>query len=78
VDAIIFTSSSTVRNFVALAGGDLISTGPVVACIGPITAATAREAGLPVDVVANDYTTEGVVAALAEYFARAKPLWRDK
>ena len=44
-----------------------------VACIGPITAATAREAGLPVDVVAKEYTTDGVVAALVEYFARLKP-----
>jgi uroporphyrinogen III methyltransferase / synthase len=71
VDAIIFTSSSTVRNFVAMVG-DLHLVDAAIACIGPITAASAREAGLHVDVMAQEYTTEGVVAALAEYFGRAR------
>ena len=67
VDAIAFTSSSTVRNLVALAG-DMTGEAAIV-CIGPITADTARELGLRVDVVATDYTMDGLVAALVSYFA---------
>jgi uroporphyrinogen-III synthase len=40
-----------------------------IACIGPITAQTAREVGLPVDVMAQEYTMDGLVAALVEYFS---------
>jgi len=40
--------------------------GPLVACIGPITAETAEELGLRVDVVAEEYTVEGLVRALVE------------
>ncbi len=39
---------------------------PLIACIGPITAQTARELGLHVDVVAQEYTVEGLVTALVE------------
>lgn len=66
VDMITFTSSSTVRNFVALAG---IQTGAAqVACIGPITAQTAQELGLPVHIVAKEYTIAGLVQAIKEHF----------
>jgi len=66
VDVITFTSSSTVRNFVALAG---TQTGPArIACIGPITAQTAQELGLRVDIVAKEYTIPGLVTALKELF----------
>ncbi|MBV8979831.1 MAG: uroporphyrinogen-III C-methyltransferase [Acidimicrobiia bacterium] len=61
-DAITFTSSSTVTNFLQVAGVDAVA--PVVVCIGPITAATARDAGLTVDVVADEHTVDGVVEAL--------------
>jgi uroporphyrinogen-III synthase len=61
VDAITFTSASTVDGFVALAGP---IRGPKVACIGPVTAERARRAGLPVDAVAEPHTIEGLVAAL--------------
>lgn len=71
VDAVTFTSSSTVRNFVALAGRDLGAAR--VACIGPVTAETARELGLPVHVIAREYTTAGLAAALVDYFARPVP-----
>ena len=37
---------------------------PLIACIGPVTAATARELGLRVDVVASTYTIQGLVDAL--------------
>ena len=61
-DAITFTSSSTVTNFLAVAGTAGVP--PLVACIGPVTAATARQAGLHVGVVATEHTVEGLVAAL--------------
>ncbi len=78
VDAITFTSSSTVRYFLsALAPAGVTVTGlqgperPAVVCIGPITAATARARGLPVDAVAAEYTIPGLVAALVRWFAAA-------
>jgi uroporphyrinogen-III synthase len=63
VDVITFTSSSTVRNFIALTDG-LDYGHPIIACIGPVTAATARELGLHVDVVAEEYTIDGLLEAL--------------
>lgn len=68
VDVITFTSSSTVRNFIALVGRDSIPPQAIIACIGPITANTARELGLRVDVQATDYTIDGLVAALINHF----------
>jgi uroporphyrinogen III methyltransferase / synthase len=68
VDAVTFTASSTVRSFLPL----LVETGlreSKVVCIGPITAETAREAGFPVDAVADEYTSEGVLEALERVFA---------
>lgn len=65
--AITFTSPSTVRSYLELAGSDGVP--PVVACIGPVTAAAARESGLGVDVVADVHTVEGLVGALAERLA---------
>jgi uroporphyrinogen-III synthase len=47
--------------------------GAVVACIGPITAQAARLAGLPVTVVPDAYTLDGLVAALAGHFAQPAP-----
>lgn len=66
VEAITFTSSSTARNFVALVGRKTF--GAAVACIGPITAQTVRELGLPVNVMATEYTMDGLVAALVKYY----------
>ena len=59
-DAIAFTSSSTVTSWLAL-GATLP---PVVACIGPVTAATAAEHNVPVTVVATEHTVDGLVDAL--------------
>jgi uroporphyrinogen III methyltransferase/synthase len=64
-DAVVFTSSSTVRNLVGIAGKPHSAT--VVACIGPATAKTAQEHGLRVDVLAPEPSTPALVAALAEY-----------
>lgn len=66
VDAITFTSSSTVHNFRERYPYKI--TGPVVACIGPITAQTAREAGLQVHIQPKQYTIPALVEALKEYF----------
>ena len=76
VDAITFTSSSTVRNFVALLGrpatARLLANGrPAVACIGPVTAATARDLGLRVDVMPAAYTAAALAAALVQHFGKA-------
>ena len=62
-----FTSSSTVRNFVALLGSASRKYLASVrnASIGPITSATLRELGLPVSVQAGQYTIPGLVAAVA-------------
>src|SRR6185369_7753424 len=57
---ITFTSSSTVKNFVALAGAESLQ-GIKIASIGPITSATARELGLTVHAEANPHTIPGLV-----------------
>jgi len=71
-DAVTFTSPSTVRNFVEVVGSNVpkVVAGALIACIGPVTAATARECGLGVGVVARHYTIPGIVAALREALGR--------
>jgi uroporphyrinogen III methyltransferase/synthase len=64
-DAVLFTSSSTVRNLVGIAGKPHART--VVAAIGPRTAETAAEFGLRVDVQPDQATVADQVEALAEY-----------
>ena len=64
-DAVVFTSSSTVRNLVGIAGKPHGAT--IVACIGPATAKTAEEHGLRVDVLAGEASARALVDALAEY-----------
>jgi len=63
-DWITFTSSSTVTNLVAVAGREALA-GIKIASIGPVTSATARAAGLVVNVEAEPHTIEGLVHALA-------------
>lgn len=61
IDVLTFTASSTVRNWHDVLGA---YTGEAaVACIGPVTAETARELGLGVDVVAEEYTIPGLLEA---------------
>ncbi len=67
-DAVLFTSSSTVRNLVGIAGKPHDTT--VLACIGPQTVATAEELGLRVDVVAPKPEVAALVEALAEHAAQ--------
>ncbi len=60
-----FTSSSTVRNFVALLGSNKASIqGLSLASIGPVTSSTLRELGLRVDVEAAEFTIPGLVEAI--------------
>ena len=66
-DAVVFTSSSTVRNLVGIAGKPHAST--VIACIGPATAKTAEELGLRVDVLAPVPESEALIDALADHGA---------
>ncbi|MEO6886509.1 MAG: uroporphyrinogen-III synthase [Jatrophihabitantaceae bacterium] len=74
--AVCFTSSSTVRNLVGIAGKPHART--VVACIGPQTAATAREFGLRVDVQPELATVPALVDALAEFAAARAVEEREK
>ncbi len=75
VDVVTFASSSSVRNLQALLGSDFDRLRDVtVACIGPVTAATARELGLTVAVEPSTHTIPALVAALKEHLiARAPP-----
>ena len=66
-DAVLFTSSSTVRNLIGIAGKPHAVT--VIAVIGPETAKTAAEFGLRVDVVADKPSTALLVEALAAHGA---------
>ncbi len=68
VDAITFTSSSTVRNFHKRIGNHNLDD-VCIACIGPITSKTAEETGLPVTLVPENYTLEGLVNALETHFS---------
>lgn len=69
-DAVCFTSSSTVRNLVGIAGKPHART--IVACIGPKTAETATEFGLRVDVQPEVAAVGPLVDALAEHAARLR------
>ena len=71
IHAITFTSSSTVTHFM-----ELVGTNPLpqlknisIACIGPVTAKTAEKAGLKVDIMAKEYTVDGLIAALENHFS---------
>jgi uroporphyrinogen III methyltransferase/synthase len=72
VDAVTFTSSSTVRNFVTLLGADAATlvarSGAAVACIGPVTAEAAAALGLTVGVQPAVYTVPALVDALVAHF----------
>ncbi len=68
VDFITFTSSSTVVNFVRAFPEDRLPAvlgDATIACMGPVTADTARKLGLTVDIIAREYTTRGLAAAIA-------------
>jgi uroporphyrinogen III methyltransferase/synthase len=69
IDVITFTSSSTVTNFLTLIGKKLLPEVKkvTIACIGPITAKTAREAGLNVKIMPEQYTVSSLMDAIENY-----------
>ena len=69
IDVATFTSSSTVEGLADLLDGDVSRVSDAtIACIGPVTAGTARKLGLRVDIVASEHTVAGLVEALEAYF----------
>ncbi len=70
IDAVTFTSSSTVKNFMSALGGMTLPASVVIACIGPSTAKTAEELlGRAPELVADEPTMDGFIAALERYYA---------
>jgi uroporphyrinogen III methyltransferase/synthase len=76
IDIVTFTSSSTVRNLATSLGNldpaKMLSC-PLVACIGPVTARTAKRLGIRVDVVAREHTIAGLVEAIVAAVAEREP-----
>jgi uroporphyrinogen III methyltransferase/synthase len=71
LDCVTFTASSTVENFVRAFGTKVAArllAGTRVACIGPITADTARRHGIRVDSEAREYTIPGLIEAVVDLF----------
>jgi uroporphyrinogen III methyltransferase/synthase len=80
VDVVTFTSSSTVRHFAALfPGEDLprLLRGVAVACIGPVTRATALALGLETRIVPREYTIPALAQAIADHYASEPPRAND-
>ena len=71
IDAVTFASPSSVHSLCAVLGDGPAATlaRTVLACIGPVTATTARAYGLTPRIVAGEHTIEGLVAALSAFFA---------
>jgi uroporphyrinogen III methyltransferase/synthase len=74
VDAVTFTSASTVRGFVHALGASRGT--PTIVCIGPVTAAAVRAAGLRPAAVARPHTLEGLVAAIERALPPSTPAAR--
>jgi uroporphyrinogen III methyltransferase/synthase len=78
IDCVTFTASSTVDNFVWAFGDNAarLLGNARVACIGPITADSARKHGIRVDVEASEYTIPGLIEAVLNLFESeaAKPV----
>jgi uroporphyrinogen III methyltransferase / synthase len=71
IAVVTFTSSSTVHNFVEILGQKeykFLMNGVSVACIGPVTAKTAEEYGMKIDIMPKEYTIPAFVDAMVEYF----------
>ena len=66
-DIVTFTSSSTVTNLVKILGTSEPLKHAKTACIGPVTAETAKKNGIEPDVVAETYTIDGLVEAIRDH-----------
>ncbi len=72
IDAVTFTSSSTVKNFASALNGLALPASVLVACIGPSTAKTAEEVlGRAPDILAKEPTMDSFVAALEQHYISA-------
>lgn len=71
IDLLTFASGGTVRAFMKLLRGKP-NRRTLIACIGPVTAKAAKQAGLRVDAVAGEHTIPGLAAAAARAFAKRK------
>jgi len=72
VDAVLLASGSAARSLAALAEELPAVREALVVCIGPKTATVAREAGLPVGLVADEATNEGMIQALVTHFGKSE------
>lgn len=70
IDIIIFTSSSTVSNFVKLVG-DIDFAGTKIACIGPLTANEAEKSGMKPDIIPEEHTMEGLVEEIVNVLSNS-------
>jgi uroporphyrinogen III methyltransferase/synthase len=70
IDVVVFTSSSTVRNFMEFLSDKTALNGVKVAVIGPVTGSTARSYGLEPTIMPSAYTIPALVEAIVEYFRR--------
>ncbi len=76
IDAITFTSASTVRNFAQIHGEDQAADllrDVVVACIGPVTAEAAHQLGIAATIMPERYTIPDLVDTLVEHFRGREP-----
>ncbi|MBR1695577.1 MAG: uroporphyrinogen-III synthase, partial [Selenomonas sp.] len=64
IDLVTFTSSSTVTNLIRIVGSAEALDGVKMAAIGPVTADTAKANGIAPDIVASEYTIDGLVEAI--------------
>jgi uroporphyrinogen III methyltransferase/synthase len=80
IDCVTFTASSTVENFVGAFGAEEVARlldDTRVACIGPITADTARKHGIGVDAEAEEYTISGLIEAVTDLLAADPVKWGE-
>jgi uroporphyrinogen III methyltransferase/synthase len=73
IDAVTFTSASTVKNFAKIYGEDQAAdllNATVVASIGPVTAEAAQQLGINTTVMPKRYTIRDLVDALVEHFSQ--------
>jgi uroporphyrinogen III methyltransferase/synthase len=69
IDVVTFASSSTVKNFLSILGGEVeLITKSTIACIGPITAEPLRDIGIEPQIISGKYTIEELVREIVNYF----------
>ncbi len=79
IDIATFTSSSTVENLPTILDNNLTQIQhTIIACVGPSTATTAREAGIKVDVTATEHTSHGIVEAITAHLKEMEMTGNEK